>query len=726
MSGGKGKAPARGKKPKPTESDTKEDVLRAVVLTESFQDRFQPFSVEKPRCLLPLANTPLIEYTLEFLAMNGVQEVYLYGGVHAAQVEEYIDGSRFSPDSSSSPFSSLEFVPLQDATSIGDVLRDLDKRAFVDGDFLVVHGDVVSNIQLDGVFAAHKARREKDKEAVMTMVLREAGSFEAHRTRPTGGITPLFVVDSDTGRCLHYEETHRFHSERRLIMDSDIPRKLSTSFEVRADLIDPGIDICTPEVLALWTETFDYQLPRRDFLNGVLRDWELTGKKIFAEVLDEGYAARAHNLPMYEAVSRDVVGRWTFPLVPDSNIVPEQTYTLEGNVVAEDDVVRRKNATTKQAVIGSKTILGAGSKIINSTVGRGCTIGSNVTITDSAIWDGAVIGDNSTVMRAIVGHDAHIGKGCTIPAGTLVSFNVHVDDGIVFTDPTILSTRNHKNAPAPTNTQLLGPAGKGGRFVDPELEELDPEDPSTLERSLFYSIPKASLSTASMSVFDDSDYDSDESDQDATGPGHARQRQPSFISEDGAGAAGFQLEGVKELLEVLREDEGDLDRARLEFLALRLAHNASEHAVRKAIATALVRRSVELLASLEPSPAAARIVSVKSADKFIREIGIGGTAADAQIGFILALQTAMTRAVEDGVVDASKGGILLAALLQQLYSRDVIDEDGVLAWWEDERSAQGSETMVGLRGKCKVIVEWLQNAEEDSDEEDSEEDDDDE
>ena len=46
----KRKNTAKGKKTGGTEVDNvKEDVLRAVVLTESFQDRFQPFTVEKPR-----------------------------------------------------------------------------------------------------------------------------------------------------------------------------------------------------------------------------------------------------------------------------------------------------------------------------------------------------------------------------------------------------------------------------------------------------------------------------------------------------------------------------------------------------------------------------------------------------------------------------------------------------------------------------------------------------
>lgn len=42
------------------------------------------------QCLLPLANTPLIDYTLEFLASAGVEQVFIYCGAHTDQLEEYI------------------------------------------------------------------------------------------------------------------------------------------------------------------------------------------------------------------------------------------------------------------------------------------------------------------------------------------------------------------------------------------------------------------------------------------------------------------------------------------------------------------------------------------------------------------------------------------------------------------------------------------------------------
>ncbi|MCV5137709.1 hypothetical protein OFB61_24125, partial [Escherichia coli] len=90
------------------------------------------------------------------------------------------------------------------------------------------------------------------------------------------------------------------------------------------DLTGCGIVICTPDVLALWSESFDYELPRKNFLHGVLKDCELNGKIISAEILEEGYGARASNLQMYDCISKDILHRWALPYVPDSNLLHGQ------------------------------------------------------------------------------------------------------------------------------------------------------------------------------------------------------------------------------------------------------------------------------------------------------------------------------------------------------------------------------------------------------------------
>jgi translation initiation factor eIF-2B subunit epsilon len=81
---------AAGGPKKGAEDEKSEEAFQAVIFADAWETRFNPFTLETPRCLLPLVNTPLIEYTLEFLAHNGLEQVFLYVGSHADQIEEYL------------------------------------------------------------------------------------------------------------------------------------------------------------------------------------------------------------------------------------------------------------------------------------------------------------------------------------------------------------------------------------------------------------------------------------------------------------------------------------------------------------------------------------------------------------------------------------------------------------------------------------------------------------
>ncbi|ROW01776.1 hypothetical protein VPNG_07807 [Cytospora leucostoma] len=726
-------AAAKGKKPggKAGAEEKREDALQAVILADYFQDRFVPFSLEKPRCLLPLANTPLIEYTLELLEMNGVEDVIVYTGNHTDQVEDYINRSpRWSPASKSNPFSSLEFIRVSDASSVGDFLRDLDGRGLVSGDFILVHGDCVANIQLDAALAAHKARREANREAIMTVVLR-SGGLDAHRTKAKG-ITPIFAIESNTNRCLHYEEMHSLQGDHYATLDPAIFEH--EAVEIRTDLIDPGIDICTPDVLALWSESFDYELPRKNFLHGVLKDWELNGKFIYTHVVDEGYAARANNLQMYDSITKDVLGRWTFPLVPDSNLVSGHSYIMaKGGVCREKGVMIEADTAITKSVFGARATVSSGSRISNSVIGRRCFIGKNVIVEDSYIWDDAVIEDGSTVIRSVLGESSTVGKNCQIGAGSLISNGVTVGDGISIAPSTVLSILSHDRKLVPNDTKLLGPRGKGAifRYEDDE-EDVDPADPTQLQKSLIYSVEKFNISTSSVSTLS-SDVDSDTDDEPAqiVDP-ISRSRLSSFASDDsgsGSSKASFHQEAVNGLLDALRGDVDDFDSAKLEFMGLRLSQDASDTSVRRAVASAFVRRAVELLGPghggpLEPPKAAAQAVaSKKGSAKFLREVGVGSGSRTEQVEFVLAVQKAL---VGHSDVETPRAGTLLAAMLQHMYNNDVVEEDGILAWWADKRAAEG-ESMAGVKGRCKVLVDWLQeDSSDDEDDSDDEGDSDDE
>ncbi|KAI3317317.1 eIF4-gamma/eIF5/eIF2-epsilon [Xylariaceae sp. AK1471] len=725
--GARGGAATKGKKTgKPGTEEKREDALQAVLIADDFQTRFLPFSLDKPRCLLPLANTPLIEYTLEFLAMNNVQDVFIYCGAHHEQIEHYIHNSRWSPIARSCPFSTLEFIRVADARSVGDFLRDLDGRGIIGGDFLLVHGDLVANLSLDEALAAHKARREANRDSCMTMVLREAGESEHHTKSKT--ITPVFIVNPRKKRCLHYEEMNPFQADHYVDLDPTILEDAEA--EARTDLVDAQIDICTPDVLALWSESFDYELPRANFLHGVLKDWELNGKMIHTEIITEGYSARATNLQMYSAISKDVLSGWAYPFTPDCNLLKGQSYHLrDDNVYREDDVLIEDDTEIADAVLGRDTYVGSKSIIQNSVIGRNCKIGSNVRISDSFIWDDAEIDDGAVIEHAIIADVAYVGKGASVHEGSLVSYGVRLGDQSDIKASTVLSCLAHNREPLEPQTGVVGAQGKGALFLYPEEDEAGTEELSRLENSLIYSLGQFDIDNSSVSSLGDDDLSSDSDSEAASAtPSQptARSRLSSFASDESGtpNFSSFHADAVHGLLEVLRGSMGDFDSEKLEFTSLRLANNASDVAMRKAVATAFVRRAVELMntetGGLDAVKAAKdALTSRKGASIFVADVGVGGESVKEQVEFALAVQRACVSSAR--IIDVGKAGNLLAAMLQQMYDLDILEEEGLIAWWEDARGKEG-EAMSGVRAKCQALIEWLENAEEEESEEDDDDD----
>lgn len=68
-----------------------------------------------------------------------------------------------------------------EARSIGDVMRELDAKQIITSDFILVTGDIVSNLPLMSIVEEHKARRKISKNCIMTMVMKSATSREKPR-----------------------------------------------------------------------------------------------------------------------------------------------------------------------------------------------------------------------------------------------------------------------------------------------------------------------------------------------------------------------------------------------------------------------------------------------------------------------------------------------------------------------------------------------------------------
>jgi translation initiation factor eIF-2B subunit epsilon len=124
--------------------------------------------------------------------------------------------------------------------------------------------------------------------------------------------------------------------------------------------------------------------------------------------------------------------------------------------------------------------------------------------------------------------------------------------------------------------------------------------------------------------------------------------------------------------------------------------------------------------SFDPNKSAKTVLTErKGAKTFIADVGVGNGSVSEQVEFALAVQKAC--ASSSRAVDITKAGNLCAAMFQHLYNEEVLEEEGILGWWQDSRTKEGV-AMEAVREKCKVLVDWLEEADEEESDEDSDED----
>lgn len=116
--------------------DVKRDIpLQAILLADSFSKTFRPLTHSRPKVLLPLVNVPMIEYTLEFLASNGVKEVFVFCVWHAAHLQKFINESKWNS------LLTIKCITSNSCLSAGEALREIDSLGIIRSDpFILISG----------------------------------------------------------------------------------------------------------------------------------------------------------------------------------------------------------------------------------------------------------------------------------------------------------------------------------------------------------------------------------------------------------------------------------------------------------------------------------------------------------------------------------------------------------------------------------------------------------
>lgn len=693
--------------------------MQAIVLADSFQTRFMPLTSVKPRCLLPLANTPLIEYTLEFLAQsNVVDEVYIMCCSHADQIQDYIDSSKWV--NLSSPFKKIQTIASKESRSVGDAMRDIDSRGLITGDFILISGDVVTNLDISKVLESHKVYKQNDRDYICTMVLTQASPM--HRSRSM--IEPAcFIMDKATNRCLYYQDLPPINGRKTSVnIDPEVLEDVE-EFEINNNLIDCHVDICTASVPTIFQENFDYQTLRSDFVKGVLGS-DLLKKHIYSYITMENYSARVESWQTYNGISQDLIERWCYPIVPERNLLPDQTFNYGSHhIYKENNIILSQSCKlVSRVIIGRDSFIGDKTQIENSVIGRSCKIGSNVIIEDSYIWDGAIIEDNCIIKHSIVANDSIIRKNVILNSGSVIGFGVVIDENVIVGN----NVRIIKNKINPSSSSTTISTESSDYDDDEEGEGDDFKTSKIINDSLIRDASVVGLNGIGF-LYEESTYNNDDdlsggvvyeiaaldlSDASIASSTftvyHSKKKRRThssasgFISEDEG--ENFDQEAIA-TVERAMENNHDLDTAMLELNTLRMSMNVTYHEVRESSCLAMIKRVNHFIQTdtLNVKSAAEKIFR-KWGKMFERQVFDD----DDQVDLLLILQKICYR------IDADYKALLFGCIAVVLYDIDILDDDNIIAWWDSKESREMPE----LREK---LVKWIEMLQADSSDEDESE-----
>jgi NDP-sugar pyrophosphorylase family protein len=213
--------------------------LRAVILAGGRGVRLRPFTVNFPKPLVPLGDTPVVEVLLERLIDSGVTDVTMTLGHLADLMRAY-----FSQRTAITSRLNLRFVQESEPSGTAGSLRTV---AGLDKTFLVMNGDLLTDLDFDDLVHHHR-----QQGAALTIA--------THRRHVKVDLGVLELGSGD--RVVGYREKPEMFYEVSMgiyvfepqVLDFIEPDKYLDFPDLVLRLIDAGLPVCGYRTNCLWLD----------------------------------------------------------------------------------------------------------------------------------------------------------------------------------------------------------------------------------------------------------------------------------------------------------------------------------------------------------------------------------------------------------------------------------------------------------------------------------------
>jgi mannose-1-phosphate guanylyltransferase / phosphomannomutase len=339
--------------------------MKAVIMAGGEGTRLRPLTSNQPKPMMPIANRPMMEHVIELLKRYGFDEIVVTVAFQANAIRTYFgNGSEFGVHM----VYATEETPLGTAGSVRNAMEELDEA------FLVISGDVLSDMDLAAIVDFHQNRKAMATIGLKAMenplefgivITREDGSIERFLEKPSWG-------------------------------------------QVFSDTINTGVYVLEPSI-------FDYIDAEKsvDFSSDVFPRMLDDGMPMFGFVSD-GYWEDVGTLDAYIKVHQDVL---------DSQVgIDISGFQVgEGIWLGEGSEVDPAATIDGPAIIGDYCRVEAGARLGEYTVlGSNVRVGADAFLERSVVHDNVYLGQGVRLRGAVVGRSSDLRRGARLEEGVVI------------------------------------------------------------------------------------------------------------------------------------------------------------------------------------------------------------------------------------------------------------------------------------------------------------------
>jgi len=388
----------------------------AVILAAGEGQRLRPFTVLKPKVMIPIANKPILQYVVEALATNGVRHIAMVVGYKKEQVQDYFgSGEKLG----------VEIDYIVQKQQLGTAHALLQARDMVGDRFLVLPGDniieantIAPLVEAKPSIILVKKQANISKYGVVTVRRRMIEDImeKPHETASRLVNTGIYALNRDVFEFMDGE--------------TELPTVLS-------NMIGRGSKIAAQETEDTWLDAvYPWDILR---LNDVALSSISSG---IAGTVEKGVTIKG-------AVC---IGRGT--------VIRAGCYLVGPLIIGENSEIGPYTCLFPATSIGDYVTISPFSNIRNSAIGNGVRIGPGSTLEDSIVDRGSVIGGHFSAYsgKAVIeveGEYHTVDTGVVVGEYCAIGNNVIARSGVILGNLAKIDTLNVLSGKIPDQSLVM-------------------------------------------------------------------------------------------------------------------------------------------------------------------------------------------------------------------------------------------------------------------------------